>query len=104
VFLVFLLFLEAWERPGPIIALVAGYLLCIPYDYVLSNFITLTGDSWLSGRPVTSPFGISVGIFIRPGLIVVMFWALALDSLALIIRAHRSCRPRLALIPELVRP
>lgn len=102
VFLIFLLFLERWERPGPIVALVMGYLLCVPYDLVLSNIVTLTGDSWLSGRTVAAPFGISVGIFLRPGLIVVMIWALALDSILLIARAHRGHQPTLALAPSVV--
>ncbi len=93
VFLVFLVFLEPWDRPGPIIALVMGYLLCIPYDYVVANFITLSGNSWLGGRTVVAPFGVSIGIFLRPGFIVIMFWSLALDSLILIARAHRLHRP-----------
>lgn len=102
VFMVFLLFLEKWERPGPIVALVMGYLLSIPYDYVLSNIITLSGDSWLGQRTVVAPFGISVGIFLRPGFIIIMVWALALDSLLLIARAHRQHRPTLTLDPALV--
>ena len=99
-FLVFLLFLERWERPGQIVALIAGYLLCVPYDYVFSNILTLSADSWLSGRSVQAPFGISAGVFIRPGLVVVMLWGLALDSLALIVRAHRDNAPTLDLLPH----
>ena len=85
-----------------IVALIMGYALSVPYDYVLSTIITSSGNSWLGGRTVTAPFGISVGIFLRPGFIVVMFWALALDSLLLIARAHREQRPTLALDPRLV--
>lgn len=99
-FLVFTLFLEPWRRAGAITALVAGYLLCVPYDYVLSNILTLSGDSWLSGRPVTAPFGISVGIFLRPALILVILWGLSLDTLAQVVRAHRTARPTLDLHPS----
>lgn len=94
-FLVFTLFLEPWRRAGPITALVAGYLLCVPYDLVLSNILTLTGDSWLSGRPVTAPFGIAAGIFVRPALILLILWALSLDTLSQVVRAHRTARPTL---------
>ncbi|WP_425229442.1 hypothetical protein [Sphingomonas sp.] len=99
VFLVFLLFLERWERLGPIVALTMGYLLSVPYDYVLSNIVTLTGDSWLGGRTISSPFGVSVGMFVRPALIVLMQWALTLDSVLLIARAHRLRRPTLEVAP-----
>lgn len=99
VFLVFLVFLERFERPGPIIAIVSAYLLCIPADYVLSNVIELNGDAWLSGRSVMSSFGPSVGMFVRPGLIIMILWALAFDSLMLIWRENRRSHPNFALSP-----
>ena len=98
-FMVFLLFLERWERPGPIIALVMGYLLSVSYDIPLGNFAVLDNTSWLAGRTVTEPVGMAIGMFVRPGLIVVIFWAMALDSLLLIARAHRASRPVLSLNP-----
>jgi len=98
-FLLFLVFLEPWRRVGPAIALTMAYLLSIPYDHVISMIITLTGDSWLSGRVVETPFGISLGIFIRPGLVVIMMWALMADSIALVVAAHRETRPTFRLLP-----
>lgn len=98
-FIVFLLFLERWERPGPIVAIAMGYLLCVSYDYSLGNFVTLNNTSWLGGRSVTTPVGMAAGMFLRPGLIIILFWALALDSLLLIARAHRLHRPSLAVSP-----
>lgn len=100
VFLVFLVFLERWERPGPIIAIIMAYLLCIPADYVFSTIIEVNGNSWLSGRSVMSSFGPAIGMFARPGLIIVMQCALALDSLALIWRAHGQSHPSIALRPS----
>ena len=99
VFLIFLVFLERFERPGPIIAIVIAYLLCIPADYVFSNVIEMNGDAWLSGRSVMAAFGPSVGMFVRPGFIIVMLWALAFDSLMLIWREHRRSHPNFALSP-----
>jgi len=95
VFLLFLLFLEQSARPGIKIALAMGYLLSIPYDYVFSTLLTIQAEAWLSGRPVTAPFGFAVGIFARPGLIVAMLWALSLDTLGQVVRAHRAQRPTL---------
>lgn len=103
VFLIFLLFLEPWRGKGPAVALVAGYLLCVPYDYVLSTIVTLTSDSWLSGRSVVAPFGIAVGTFLRPALVVILFWGLALDSLARIVALHRVAPPTLDPHPRVMR-
>lgn len=99
VFLLFLVFLERFERPGPIVAIIMAYLLCIPADYVFSNIIEVNGNSWLSGRSVMAAFGPSVGMFVRPGLIILMLWGLALDSLTLIWREHSRSHPNLALSP-----
>lgn len=103
VFLLFLLFLESWQGPGRIVALIAGYLLCIPYDVVLSNIVTITGNAWLSGRPVVAPFGVSVGIFLRPALVLILFWSLAIDSLGRIIAIHCVDRPTLDPHPDALR-
>lgn len=98
-FVVFLLFLERWERAGPIVAITMGYLLCVSYDYSLGSFAVLHNTSWLGGQPVTTPVGMAAGMFLRPGFLVILFWGLALDSLLLIARAHRGQRPTLAVAP-----
>lgn len=98
-FVVFLLFLERWERAGPIVAITMGYLLCVSYDYSLGSFAVLHNTSWLGGQPVTTPVGMAAGMFLRPGFLVILFWGLALDSLLLIARAHRGKRPTLAVAP-----
>jgi len=98
-FLIFLVFLEPWRRPGPIAALVAAYLLCLVGDWTLAKVIEISANSWLSGRPVSPSFGLTLGQLVRPGLIVAMLWALALDSLYLIARAHRTRRPTMMLAP-----
>ncbi|AGH49892.1 hypothetical protein G432_10845 [Sphingomonas sp. MM-1] len=99
-FLIFLVFLEPWRRPGPIVAIVAAYLLSISADWILSPFPEIASKSWLGGRPVTGLFGLSVGQFARPGLILLILWALAADSLWLIARAHRGHRPMIAIGPR----
>ena len=98
-FLLFLVLLEPWRRPGPIVALICAYLLCIVADHTLATVLEVPGRSWLSGQPVTASFGLALGHFVRPGLVILLVWALALDSLWLVFRAHRSHRPSLSLQP-----
>lgn len=98
-FLVFLVFLEPWRRPGPIVALICAYLLCLVGDVPISTILELSSSSWLSGRPVEPEFGLTIGHFLRPGVIALLVWALALDTIAQSIRAHRTHRPILGLAP-----
>ena len=98
-FLVFLVFLEPWRRPGPVVALVAAYLLCLLGDWTLAKVIEISSNSWLGGRPVSPSFGLTLGQLVRPGLLVAMLWSLALDSLYLVARAHLKHRPTLMLAP-----
>lgn len=97
VFLLFLVLLEPWRRPGPIVALVSAYLLSLLGDWTISTIMELSLKSWLGGRDVNPDFGLTVGHFLRPGLIVVIVWALALDTIAEVVRAHRRYRPSLGL-------
>lgn len=99
VFLLFLVMLEPWQGAGPRVAIVCAYLLCLVGDIPIATIIDMSANSWLSGRPVTPSFGFTVGHFVRPGLIILIVWALALDSLAQFVRAHRWQRPTLGLSP-----
>lgn len=96
-FLLFLVLLEAWKRPGPIVAITCAYLLCLVGDVSLAHVLDVTGPSWLGQRTVTVGFGLTLGHFIRPGLIVGMVWALSLDTVMQSARAHRLHRPSLGL-------
>lgn len=98
VFLLFLVFLEPWRRPGPIVALVSAYMLSLLGDWTISTVMELSLKSWLGGRDVNPIFGLTVGHFVRPGLVVLIVWALALDTIAEVVRAHRQYRPSLGLV------
>lgn len=92
-FVLFLLFLERVARPGQWISLVAGYLLSIPYDRVLWTVLRRPGDSWLSGLPVGHEVGVSIGMYARPALMLVLVAALAVDSLIVLSRRDDAPRP-----------
>lgn len=96
-FLLFLVMLEPWKGAGPRVAIVAAYLLCLVGDWQLATVVDLSLNSWLSGRPVSPSFGLTVGHFVRPGLIALIIWALALDTVVRALRAHADHRPVLGL-------
>lgn len=98
-FLLFLVLLEKWEGAGPRIAIVCTYLLCLVGDIPIATIIEISTNGWLSGRPVTPSFGLTVGHFLRPGLIILILWALSFDALARIVRAHATHRPSLGMAP-----
>lgn len=89
-FLLFLVLLEPWRRVGPRLAIVCAYALCLVGDWPLATVLEVHTDSWLSGRPVTPEFGLTLGHFLRPGLIAAIVWALALDGLGQVVWAALS--------------
>jgi hypothetical protein len=96
-FLLFLVLMERWKGVGPIAAIVAAYLLALVGDWPLATVLDVTSNSWLGERTVTASFGLTAGHFIRPGLVVLIVWALSLDSIVQVVRAHRVQRPSLGL-------
>jgi hypothetical protein len=96
-FLIFLVFLERGRRPGQMIALVAAYSLSITYDQSIATVINSNAQSWLSGQAVQMRFGLAIGQFVRPALVILIVWGLAIDSVTQSILAHRRMRPSLGL-------
>lgn len=94
---VFLVFLEPWRRPGPIIAIIAAYLISLPFDVIVAHLPPTNTGSWLTGQAVTGEFGIAVGQFVRPAGLLVILLSLSLDTIAEAMRAHGRHRPLLRL-------
>ncbi len=90
---VFLVFLEPWRRPGPIIAIISAYLICLPFDVVVAQLPPANTGSWLTGQAVTAEFGITIGQFLRPAGLLVILLSLSLDTLAAATRARWRHRP-----------
>jgi len=74
--LLFLVFLERWRAPAVIVSLIAAYLLCVPVDVMIAPLAHWTTVSYLSHRTVDVTLGLDLGSLIRPGLVLIIQYAL----------------------------
>ena len=93
--LTFLVFLEPWKNARVGTAILCCYFVSIPTDVNLTVFYHFERAAWLSGRLVDSPYALPLGALIRPGLLAIMLWAMAIDTLIDVHRAMRKTKPRL---------
>ncbi len=96
IFLLFLVFLEPWRGVGSILALIAAYIWCIPWDYNLAPVIHETNFSFLAGHPVGVELSLTLGELLRPGLVLLMQYGLVAASIR-DLRPHVLDALRLAL-------
>lgn len=99
-FIVFLVFLERWKNVGVGMAIISCYLVSIPTDRNITTFYQYARESWLSGRVVESVYALPLGALIRPGLLVIVLWAIAIDTLIDLHRAVKAGRPSIGLLPH----
>ncbi len=90
IFLFFLVFLEPWRGIARITALVSVYLLSISVDYPLVPVAHAIDTSWLTNRVVGYDLFVQVGELTRPGLILLIEYALVIASLGDFVRAGRD--------------
>jgi hypothetical protein len=88
VFLLFLVFLERWKGIAVSIALICAYLLCVPIDHIAVSLYHQIKPAYLSGRTVDYDLGVTFGMFIRPGLILMIQYALAAATVVDVWRAR----------------
>ncbi len=86
VFLIFLVFHERWRGGWPVVALVAAYLLSIPVDYIMVPLGQHIEESWLTGRTVGNDLGVTTGLLLRPGLVLIIQYALTAATLVDLLR------------------
>ncbi len=104
---IFLVFMEKWTNMRVGIAIIAAYLISIPTDLLFASALHVERIAWLTNREVMTVYGLTIGALVRPGLIAIMLWALAIDSLIEFHREMRKSRPQLGmpkrLAPEMSR-
>jgi len=96
ILLFFLVFFEPWRGPARIAALVAVYLLSISTDVPLATWVTGTELSYLSGRIITWNVGLNLGELVRPGLVLVIEYALIAQTLWDVWKARKPASPVLS--------
>lgn len=98
-FVVFLVFMEREKTFATMLAITCCYLVSIPTDINLTVFYHYERAAWLSGRWVDSEYALPLGALIRPGLLLAVVWALAIDSLVAVHREIRRSQPQIGLRP-----
>jgi hypothetical protein len=101
--IVFLLFLEKARSPATTIAIIGAYLISVPGDVTLVKLIDVTRTSWLSGQYVLSEYVAPWGALIRPGIMAIILWAIAIESLIEFHRAMRHAPPTWGLVKQRAR-
>lgn len=100
---------EGWLRPA---AIVIAYVLSIPAEFVLSQIPIMLQDSYFAGHQVEVQHGIGLGMFLRPGLLIIAPSLLACHTIGLVWEDIRSqqwrtrwrFRADLPLLPGLLPP
>lgn len=65
-------FMEAWRGIARPIAILLCYILCLPGDIIVSSVPSIIRDSYLAGRSVEVEFGVGLGMFLRPGMLILV--------------------------------
>ena len=73
----FFVLMEPWKGIARPIALLCTYILSIPADIGVSRIPPIWRDSYLAGRFVEVHFDVALGMFLRPGLLIVIAMALS---------------------------
>lgn len=80
-FMLFFVMQERWHGIGRKIAIVSAYLLCLPWELQLEPITSVYRYSALADRPVEITYYVTLGPFLRPGIIMLMASALAVTTL-----------------------
>ncbi|WP_371431974.1 hypothetical protein [Novosphingobium sp.] len=70
-------FMERWRGIARPLAILCSYILCLPGDIALTPLPPLFGDSYLTNQPVEIHIDVGLGMFLRPGLLIIIAIALS---------------------------
>lgn len=76
-FIVLFVFAQKWQGIGRPCAILICYILCMPADIIIDHLLSAVNESYLSGRPVSVDFVLTLGPFIRPLLVQMVAGAIA---------------------------
>ena len=96
-FIIFLVFMEKADTIALKFSTICAYLIAIPWDFTVGTFKVNNQNAWLSGRTLEVAFGFNFGSVLRPGMLLLILWAICIDSIIRIVRAHRDNRPMIGL-------
>ncbi|KQS03396.1 hypothetical protein ASG11_03250 [Sphingomonas sp. Leaf357] len=65
-------FMEPWRGIGRPLAILCCYILCLPGDIAIGYIPPIIRDSFLVGHSVEVQFSIGLGMFLRPGLMILI--------------------------------
>lgn len=74
-------FMERWRGFGRPFAIVCAYILCLPGDIIIGSVPTLVRYSYLAGHEVEVNFGVGLGMFLRPGLLIAIAISISLVTI-----------------------
>lgn len=100
ILILFLVFMERVDSVGTGIAVIFAYIAANVADFSVATLVEVERLSWLGGRIVSAPYSVPLGSIVRPGFILIILWALAIDSLIRLHRAARTGRPFAGLGPS----
>jgi hypothetical protein len=82
ILLFFLVLMERWEGPATITAIILTYILSVPIDIPITTLAHTQGVSWLTNREVGFDIKLTAGQIARPGLILIIQYALICATLS----------------------
>jgi hypothetical protein len=92
-FLIFFVFLEGWKGALVKAAIIIAYILSAPFDIFLSAVPDTVAESFLGGRDVIARYGLGLMQLLRPGLVLLLCWLMALDTIVRIWQARSYLGP-----------
>lgn len=76
--LILFVMMERWRGIARPIAIVSAYIICVPTDfYTIIDVPSTVKDSFLAGRSVEAQNSIGLGVFLRPGLTILIAIAMS---------------------------
>lgn len=87
-FLILFVFFEKWRGFGVKLGILIAYVLSVPFDILISELPERATNGFLGYREVIASYGVGYMHILRPGLVLLLCWAMALDSLVRLWRAR----------------